>query len=142
MIVLCKDRHHTYHMYTSLYIQTGQGALCSAEERGIVQLRGQGALYSTENREHCKVQGTRNIVHRTGSIVKHEGEKFAQCRGQASHLLRAHNTLHTNTGEGALCSIEGRLANYARVQSLQVQVNSVYVAVLQLCVVQETGSIA
>ena len=56
-------------------------------------------------------------------------------------------------GQAALCSIEGRLAIYAHVQSLQVQVNSAYIIAAlrsagdsstedrQHCVVQGTGSI-
>ena len=51
--LLCcvEDRHHTHHMYTSLYIKiTGQGALCSADDR-----------------EHCTAQSI-------GSIAKHRGQ--------------------------------------------------------------------
>ena len=89
------------------HIQTqdsaGDREHCAAQGTGsIVQRRGQGALCSAGDKEHC-------VVQRTGNRT----ESIPQVRGQA-----------------ALCSVEGRLANYARVQSMQVQV---YVRTSQYC---------
>ena len=108
-------------LHTTLYIYyKGQAAMCSAEDReqhtaqrigSIAECGGQGTA-CTEQGALCSVvdgpqtycvQTTLYIMNREGALCSVEDtESIPQVRGQA-----------------ALCSVEGRFANYGHVQSLQ-----------------------
>ena len=74
-----EDRHHTDHMYTSLYIQTQNREHCATQGTGnIAQCRGQAldllpahntlhtALCNAGDREYRAAQGKRRIVQHRG----------------------------------------------------------------------------